>query len=78
MGSTKCVSFTFKRLSMCLTLKHLSPVGVSMVARALSVCKTGITVLLWGFVCFNLFYVAPKYIVSQICFYKRMKVSVPA
>lgn len=56
--------------------KHLSPVGVSMVAHALSVCRTGITVPLLLII--YLFYVAPKYILSQICCYKHIKVSIRA
>lgn len=72
-GSTKFIPYTSKHLS--INAQHLNPVGVSTEVHALSVCRTGITVLL-SFP--NLFYVAPKYKVRQNCFCKCMKVFIPA
>lgn len=81
-GFCKISSFTFKHFS--INSQHLSPVGVSTVVHALSVCRTrdhSTAFFSWFIfqICFpNLFYVAPKYLVNQNCFCKCMKVSIPA
>lgn len=69
-GFCKMYLLLYQTFKHVYNSKHLSPVGISMVVRALSISRTGITVLLY--------LISEKCVVSQSGFYKHVNVSVTA